>query len=558
MKGLLIDLLGAMLALSGAGSPEELSEYETERFAYYAEHPLQLNRASRSRMLASGLFSAYQLAALEEYRRRSGDILSLTELGLVDGIGPQTAEALGWFVSFESSRPPGVRERSRVNQSLMMQGAVRIRDCDTSSAAGIKYHIQIGERAEFFWSSRTSYSAPEPVPGTFSLALSSKRGARLIMGDYAARFGQGLALWSSFSMSGFSSVAAFRRNASGFAPTGSFSPALRGAAIDLPLGRWNIGAAGALADGAVWPMAAVSYFGRRGQFGLQALCKDGSVISADGNLGLGHWTLFGEAALSSVLISSDATVIRRTRAAALGGVNWAPAYRVRLAALARYYPSGFYSPFAGAVRSASKVSDEAGFALGAQWRWAECTFDAARHPEKGTSQYKGILSLAPEFTLGGTSFTAALRCTERFRPEDKLPWRHEARLDLKASHGPFSAVCRGDLVRCKDYGALAYSELGYQRKSEGRPAELSAFARATLFRADAWDDRIYCYERDLPGAFSVPACYGRGWEISLLARVKFGVAHSRHSLCFKSSYIRQTAGKRPSSAEFKLQYQLSI
>ena len=59
MKGLLIDLLGAMLALSGAGSPEELSEYEAERFSHYAEHPLELNLASRSRLLSSGLLSAY-------------------------------------------------------------------------------------------------------------------------------------------------------------------------------------------------------------------------------------------------------------------------------------------------------------------------------------------------------------------------------------------------------------------------------------------------------------------------------------------------------------------
>lgn len=396
------------------------------------------------------------------------------------------------------------------------------------------------------------------VPGTFSLAVSSRRGARLILGDYAARFGQGLALWSSFSMSGFGSVSAFRRNASGFAPTGSFSPALRGAAIDLPLGRWSLGAAGALDDGALWPMAAVSYLGRRGQFGLQALCKDGTVVSADGNLGLGHWTLFGEAALSSVLINTDGAVIRRTRAAGVGGLCWAPAYRVQLEALARYYPAGFYSPYAGAVRSASKVSDEAGFAIGAQWRWAEFTFDAARHPEKGTSQYKGILSLAPEFSIGGTSLKAALRCTERCRPEDRIPWRHEARLDLKASRGPFSALCRGDLVFCKDCGALAYSELGYQNKTEGRPVEFSSFARVTVFRADAWDDRIYCYERDLPGAFSVPACYGRGWSLSALAKLRLRAGPSRHDFSFKCSLIRQTAGKRPSSFECKMQYQLAL
>ena len=34
--------------------------------------------------------------------------------------------------------------------------------------------------------------------------------------------------------------------------------------------------------------------------------------------------------------------------------------------------------------------------------------------------------------------------------------------------------------------------------------------RATLFCAWDWDARIYCYERDAPGTFSVPAYYGKG------------------------------------------------
>ena len=31
-----------------------------------------------------------------------------------------------------------------------------------------------------------------------------------------------------------------------------------------------------------------------------------------------------------------------------------------------------------------------------------------------------------------------------------------------------------------------------------------------MFRIDDWDDRIYVYERDAPGAFNIPAYYGRG------------------------------------------------
>ena len=41
--------------------------------------------------------------------------------------------------------------------------------------------------------------------------------------------------------------------------------------------------------------------------------------------------------------------------------------------------------------------------------------------------------------------------------------------------------------------------------------------RATVFGIDSWADRIYVYERDVPGSFSVPAYYGRGYALSLYA-----------------------------------------
>ena len=110
MLHFLVDVVSAILVLTGASSPEELGESEMERFQHYAEHPLRINQAGRSRLLSSGLFSAYQVASLEDYRSRSGDILGVTELGLVDGFGGETAEALSLFVSFESSLAPGALE----------------------------------------------------------------------------------------------------------------------------------------------------------------------------------------------------------------------------------------------------------------------------------------------------------------------------------------------------------------------------------------------------------------------------------------------------------------
>ena len=75
MIHILMDLLAAILALSGAGSAEEMGEEEMERYRHFAEHPLQINRLPAARLRASGIFTDYQLAALEDYRARNGDIL---------------------------------------------------------------------------------------------------------------------------------------------------------------------------------------------------------------------------------------------------------------------------------------------------------------------------------------------------------------------------------------------------------------------------------------------------------------------------------------------------
>ena len=101
---ILADITAAMLFLSGASSPEDLSETEIERFEQLSRHRLHLNSAGRSRLIACGLFSAYQIASLEDYRSRYGDILSFTELSAVDGFGEEYAEALSYFVSLENGR----------------------------------------------------------------------------------------------------------------------------------------------------------------------------------------------------------------------------------------------------------------------------------------------------------------------------------------------------------------------------------------------------------------------------------------------------------------------
>ena len=73
------DFESAVLFLSGASSIEELDESTLQHYRDLSFHPIDLNAAGRSRLLASGLLNAFQVASLIDCRERSGDILSYTE-----------------------------------------------------------------------------------------------------------------------------------------------------------------------------------------------------------------------------------------------------------------------------------------------------------------------------------------------------------------------------------------------------------------------------------------------------------------------------------------------
>ncbi|MBO4595855.1 MAG: hypothetical protein J5632_04510 [Bacteroidales bacterium] len=604
MISLLADFVSAVLLITGAGTMEDLSESEAERFERYASRPLCINLAPRSKLLSSGLMSAYQVASLEDYRSRCGDVLSFAELAAVDGFGREYAQALSLFVSLEASSGGGsftpvrgsAMVRSSTRSSVNPKGSVK------ETCSGMKYQIQAGERAEFFLSRRSTYSSPEYGPSTFSAAFYGRRGGKLVAGDFNARFGQGLIMWSGFSMSGFSSVAAFRKNATGVSPTGSFSPSMRGLAGALQLGGWSLSLAcdltfsrggpgrvamPAFSLGRLWRNASLGVQGWTLLSGDDAV-RPASAASLDWKAGLGNLNIYGECAYSvrAPAAGEDAMV---PGFAALAGVVYSPAWKTRLTLLARHYGAGYYGAFAGAVRSSSKVADEDGLSAGAQWRWASLTADSARHPLKGTGQRRMLLDLSPELRFGRKDscslvLSPALRCIWRNSPAGR---RFEARGDLGASWRGATLKYRYHAASSKGYAWLQYLEAGY--RCPGRPVtgavassaglaaprpvesasrlELSASLRGTIFCVDNWQDRIYCYERDLPGCFSVPAYYGRGYALSALCRLALRharpfIRHSRldrESLSIRASLLsyqrRNTFLRR---TEFKIQYQLDF
>ena len=149
--------------LSGVSELEQIPEEEMEKWWDLAEHPVPINLVGRNVLEASGLMSMYQIVSLLDYRARSGDVLSISELGAVDGFGKETAEALRWFISLESHSLPGKSSdfRAPVRNSLTI---------NESNKLSIPFD---GKSPDYSWSHYEKFRTG--AEGRWSAGLSLKR-----------------------------------------------------------------------------------------------------------------------------------------------------------------------------------------------------------------------------------------------------------------------------------------------------------------------------------------------------------------------------------------------
>ncbi len=571
--------MAAILYLTGAGSEEELDEQEMERFAAFAFDPLEINLVSGSRMASSGLLSRYQAASLMDYRSRNGDVLSVSELAAVDGFGEDYANALKPFISFDSSTLPGQTEAGvkRLTHEALARSAVK----GEAFNYGVKYRMNYGETFEFSSAARTKYSDKERFPpSAWSMNMTyygRRRLGKVMVGDFNARFGQGLALWSGMSLSGLSSSASFGKRPSGLSPSWSWSGigSHRGVAADFTAGRSALSTfvsfpglrswceSGRPAGISLMTGANITCYSRNGQFSITGYCltepmnvsakpKTGK-LSGDFRYSRRGVDYFGELAWDFAGKSPGmvlGTVVP------LGG-EW------RLSSAVHGYSADFSPDYAGGMRGWTKTSDEYGVAVGVERAGAFLTADlSVRESDRSQRQIRILFKLPLQLT--GTS-VLSVRVTERFRPyEEILKYRTGARCDLdwsssglSARYGPSDKPAwklrgRVEGLLCRSPAGLAYLEGG--RKTD----MLSAYLRGTIFIVDNWDDRIYSYERDAPGSFTVPAYYGSGWSLSAVAGCKFVIdkrAYKVLKLYFRASTLAYSFMKvpKPSVSEAKIQ-----
>lgn len=505
------DAVKAAMYLNGASSQEEIDEGEIERI-----HNLGKIRVNAPGQNARAILSEYQLATLEDYRRQCGDILSWEELALVDGFGKEAVEALKPFLSLYSKSLPGAVDTS----ARMVYGSVLVRATDKNAGTKIKaegrtWQVGVAARSK-------SWPILAEKPDWTAHAEMDLGRWNIILGDYNIRYGQGVGVWSGFSMTSLSTIGAFTWRATGVSPVMSFLPSEhRGAAVEYRHGRWSTSAF-ADVDGRFGGHA--SYVSFHSQIGLTATS---GVFSADVALNWKGVNLAGEVAAKGI----DSFAGKASGTFKVGST--------RLAFQGRALPTRF----------TGKKNGEYGLAAGAEWKspsWRQLagktgfgssapvhsislTADAALLPkpyiDPGRKQLRiyGIW----QWQISGTMALDA-RYTARLRNYEAS--RNDIRIDLKYNSGPWLSTLRFEGDYCSGPGLLSYLEGGY--KSD----DLSTYLRLTGFATSGWSSRIYCYERDAPGSFLVPAYYGQGAVASVYGAYKISFNHYSLKFYLRSSY----------------------
>ena len=458
--------------------------------------------------------------------------MSFSELSAIEGFGPENVAALKPFLSLASRSLPGaVADSLEIRQDALARVAAK----GDAFSYGAKYKIAAGEYAEASLAARSYYQDKSQFPPSSWAANITCYGNKLlgkaVIGDYNLRVGQGLSLWSGMSLSGLSSSTSFSRRPTGLSPSWSWSGigSHRGIAADFQKGRVSMIAFMSLPglrnrmegdnrkEVTLMPGVVLGWLGKNGQVSFSAWKGSTSgKISGDFRYNLFGVDMFGE---TSYDVHSK-TIAAVAGTSILIGEGW------RLSGVARSYPGSFDSSFTGSVRSWTKTSDERGVALGLEHYGAQLTADlAGKHSDRSRRQLKMFLKVPAQVTQNAV---LTVRLTERYRPyEETLKYKTGGRVDLDWSSAGISArygESDGDTWRarvrlegtlCRGLAGLAYYELG--RKT----SKWHAYLRGTMFLVDNWDDRIYSYERDAPGNFTVPAYYGRGFAFSAVGGYKF-------------------------------------
>lgn len=241
--------------LDFAEETNESHEDLLEDYLFYLENPININSDEMIHLEEIGLLSAFQLEALQKYRRQFGDLLIHEELLMLEGFNETTVAVIAPLVYFGKSEKTQTQEQPGLGK-MLTQGrhqltmnyaekfGVESNDDYLGSPRKIQFKYTYHYKQKLKFGVVTEKDAGEPLLfdfiGAHCFASDLKITESLTVkdvafGDYQLSFGQGLTLWSGMNFGKASGGSSPMRRASGIKPKASSGEGkfFRGAATTL-------------------------------------------------------------------------------------------------------------------------------------------------------------------------------------------------------------------------------------------------------------------------------------------------------------------------------------
>lgn len=528
-----------------AEDPEDVSEDEVERLSALLKHPLSLNISTEDVLNSSGIFSRFQVASLLDYRNRSGPCMSFLELASLNGFGEDFVERIKPFVSLEVLPDLKGRASNEFTERLSWRYSPGTSRYGYTS----RYKLKVGELLSASISCNRSLDGEGLAPDSFSAGVQTrlkKLPMSLVVGDFNARFGQGLALWSGSDFTSLNTPSAFMKRSLGVTVSSSYTGTnvLTGTALEYGYGRWSM-----TAFAAVPGIKTVKDKPEKLKFVPACnLCYGWK----NGQAGITHYLefagLYADMYIPSMRTSCDFAICVK-------GVDVFSEMMFDWVVCRPSAVIGVVSPVGdgGSVAALLKaVEDEYFLALSGNMKRRKLSGSVSGNMSLYTVPKAETQDRSLQFKfhtqwqyLFSDSWQWTLRLTERFRTWGQV-FRTDLRSDLVWKSERLSLTYRFNALHCNGLSWLTYLEGGL------RYGKWNYYLKQGFFMVDDWDDRIYAYERDVPGAYNVPAFYGRGMWTSLMTSWK----PSRWcSLYFRAGLTTYPfmQEKKPGKAELRFQ-----
>ena len=522
--------------------------------------------------------SDYQYYQLQLYIETYGQLYSIYELTAVDGFTNEDMRGLAdkVVISPPPKPHPTFRELMRFSKSVLWlrygQVVEQQAGYDTSqtnhydgSPAHLQFRYDFSVRQNFgfriagekdageqFFRGDQKYGFDHYSGSVYAKNIRWLKCA--VIGDYRLNFGQGLVLGSSMMSGKGSGVSAIRRFSEGIRPVATTNEGefFRGGAFTLGNARWSgSGFAGAVTETQLTAFGgAASYRRSRFSIGVQAVCFGEYADSASVgekwrsliqpkrmNASLSYQALAGKA-----LLFGELAVNEKGKPAVLQATLLPITPIFQLAALTRYYATGYQSPMGSGFRSVSDDGGEFGLYLTGhlilsrkvevdlfcdyyRLLWLSYRTDA---PVQGTDAgllltcrltRKSSLYFRYQWRQRPKNESEDLymhRIVEQYRHRFRAQWTNEPWPFLNTKTEVSMVLNKGPDPKRWEKGILMYQDLAFNFR---RP-QLSIHLRVAYFDTDTYDERLYAYENDVYYAFTVGSYYYQGIRGYLMLRYK--------------------------------------